>query len=56
MYENSVKRNILDSFLLSEGSTENGVIGTVQYAVNQQEMVAFCLMSSELKAILECFD
>ena len=32
----------------------NGVFDNMQYAVNQQEMVAFCLMT-ELKAIYECF-
>ena len=49
LYEKiSVNRNVLDLLLLSDGSTGNGVIGTMQYAVNQQE--TFCLIS-ELKAI-----
>ena len=50
MYKNSVKRNVLDWLLLSDGSTENGVICTMQYVVNQQEMLAFRLIS-ELKAL-----
>ena len=50
MYKISVKRNVLDSLLLSDGSTGIGVIGTIQYVVSQQEMVAFNLIS-ELKAI-----
>ena len=56
MYKIYVKRNVLESLLLSDDSTENGVFDNMQYAVNQlQEIVAFCLIS-ELKAILECFD
>ena len=35
MHKISVKRNILDSLLLSNGSTGNGVIGTMQYVNNQ---------------------
>ena len=50
MYKISVKRNVLDSLILSDGSTGNVVIGTMQYVVNQQEMVDFCHIS-ELKAI-----
>ena len=45
-----MRNNVLDSLLLSDGCTGNGVIGTMQYVVNQQEMVAFCLIS-ELNAI-----
>ena len=43
-------KGVLDSLLLSDGSTRNGVIGTMKYVVNQQEMVAFRHIS-ELKAI-----
>ena len=50
MYKISLKRNVLISLLLSEGSTGNVVSGTMQYVVNQQEVVAFCLIS-ELQAI-----
>ena len=50
MYKISVKRNVLDSLLLSYSSTKNGEIFTMQYVVNQQETVAFCLIS-ELKAV-----
>ena len=50
MYKISVKRIVLDSLLMSDGSTGNGVIGTMQYVVNQQEMIAFCLIS-ELNAV-----
>ena len=45
MYEIAMNRNVLDSLLLSDGSTGNGIIGTTQYVVNQQEMVAYCLIS-----------
>ena len=48
MYKISVKRDVLDLLLLSDGSTGNGVIAIMQYVVNQQE--TFCLIS-ELKAI-----
>ena len=34
----------------SDSSTGNGVIGTMQYIANQQEVVA-CYLISELKAI-----
>ena len=33
----SVNRNVLDLLRLSDGSTGNEVIGTMQYVVNQQE-------------------
>ena len=52
MYKIFVKRNVLHSLLLSDSSTGNGVIGTMQFVVNQQEMKIF----SELKAIEECYD
>ena len=53
MYKISVKRNVLESLLLSDGSKGNGLFDNtcMQYAENQlQEMVVFCLIS-ELKAI-----
>ena len=51
VYKISVKRNVLESLLFSDGSTGNGAFDNIQYAVNQiQEMVAFCLIS-ELKTI-----
>ena len=43
MYTISVKI-VLDSLLLSDGSMRNGVIGTMKYVVNQQEMVAFFVL------------
>ena len=42
MYNIAVKRNVLESLLLSDGSTGIGVFDNIQYAFNQlQEMVAF---------------
>ena len=46
MYKISVKRNVLDSLILSDGSTGYGVIGTLHNVVNQQEMVAFVTFQS----------
>ena len=46
MYKISVKRNGLGSLLLSDGSTGNGIFGTMQYAVNQEEMVADLFINS----------
>ena len=43
--QNLCEKKCLDSLLLSDGSTGTGVIGTMQYVVNQQEMVDFCLIS-----------
>ena len=48
--QNLCEKKRLDSLLLSDGSTETEVIGTMQYVITQQGMVDFCLIS-ELKAI-----
>ena len=52
MYKISAKRNVLDSLLLSDGSTRNGVIDNMQYVVNQQEMVTFCPIKNVLTSLL----
>ena len=42
LYKISVKKNVLEMLLLSDGSTGNGVFDNMQYAVNQlQKKVAF---------------
>ena len=46
MYKIYVKRNVLDSLLLSDGFTGKGVIDNVQHVANQQGMVAFILFQS----------
>ena len=50
--QNLCEKNVLHSLLLSDSSTGNGVISTMQFVVNKQEMMFF----SELKAIEECYD
>ena len=46
MYKIYVKRNVLESLLLSDGPTGNRVFENMHYAVNRlQEMVTFCLIS-----------